>query len=49
LAGLKSAAYPEEKIYIVQNPQEAFEKIDTIPERGFPKVVLLENDLPDNY
>ncbi|MDR1108296.1 MAG: UDP-N-acetylmuramoyl-tripeptide--D-alanyl-D-alanine ligase [Spirochaetaceae bacterium] len=49
LAGLKSAAYPEEKIYIVQNPREAFEKIDTIPERGFPKVVLLENDLPDNY
>jgi UDP-N-acetylmuramoyl-tripeptide--D-alanyl-D-alanine ligase len=49
LAGLKSASYPEEKIYVVQNPQEAFKKIDAIPERGSPKVILLENDLPDNY
>jgi UDP-N-acetylmuramoyl-tripeptide--D-alanyl-D-alanine ligase len=49
LAGLKSAGYPEEKIYIAENLEEVFKKIDAIPARGLPKVVLLENDLPDNY
>ncbi|MDR2631502.1 MAG: UDP-N-acetylmuramoyl-tripeptide--D-alanyl-D-alanine ligase [Spirochaetaceae bacterium] len=49
LAGLKSAAYPEEKIYTAENLEAVFVKIDAIPAGGLPKVVLLENDLPDNY
>jgi UDP-N-acetylmuramoyl-tripeptide--D-alanyl-D-alanine ligase len=49
LAGLKSAGYPDEKIYVTENLKEAFKKIDTIPAKGLPKAVLLENDLPDNY
>jgi UDP-N-acetylmuramoyl-tripeptide--D-alanyl-D-alanine ligase len=49
LAGLKSADYPEEKIFIAENLEEVFTKIDAIPATGFSKVVLLENDLPDNY
>jgi UDP-N-acetylmuramoyl-tripeptide--D-alanyl-D-alanine ligase len=49
LAGLKSTDYPEEKIFVAANLEEVFAKIDTIPAKGLPKVVLLENDLPDNY
>ncbi|MDR1955434.1 MAG: UDP-N-acetylmuramoyl-tripeptide--D-alanyl-D-alanine ligase [Treponema sp.] len=49
LAGLRSVQYPEETIYIAEQVEEAFRKIDTIPAKGLPKVVLLENDLPDNY
>jgi UDP-N-acetylmuramoyl-tripeptide--D-alanyl-D-alanine ligase len=49
LAGLRSTGYPEEKIVITENLEEVFVKIDTIPAKGLPKVVLLENDLPDNY
>ncbi|MFP3089321.1 UDP-N-acetylmuramoyl-tripeptide--D-alanyl-D-alanine ligase [Treponema sp. TIM-1] len=49
LAGLKSVGYPEEKIYIAENLEEVFTKIDAIPAGRASKVVLLENDLPDNY
>lgn len=49
LGGLKSVGYPEEKIRVAENLDEAFKEINTIPAGGLPKVVLLENDLPDNY
>jgi UDP-N-acetylmuramoyl-tripeptide--D-alanyl-D-alanine ligase len=49
LAGLAGAAYPEEKIYTADNLEAAFKKIEAVPAGGLRKVVLLENDLPDNY
>ncbi|WP_010255998.1 Mur ligase family protein [Treponema primitia] len=49
LEGLKSGNYPEEKVFIAGTIEEAFRKIESINSKGFQKVVLLENDLPDNY
>jgi UDP-N-acetylmuramoyl-tripeptide--D-alanyl-D-alanine ligase len=48
LAGLNCAAYPKEKIFIAKNVAEAFEKVNSL-KAGKQKVVLIENDLPDNY
>lgn len=47
--GLKSVSFPEEKIKVVETLEQAFEAIDKIDAGGAQKVVLLENDLPDNY
>jgi UDP-N-acetylmuramoyl-tripeptide--D-alanyl-D-alanine ligase len=49
LAGLKGDAYPDEKIFIAENLTQAFEKVGAIGPGDAPKIVLLENDLPDNY
>ncbi|MFP3040960.1 UDP-N-acetylmuramoyl-tripeptide--D-alanyl-D-alanine ligase [Treponema primitia] len=49
LEGLKSGNYPEEKVFIAETIEEAFGKIESINSKEFQKVVLLENDLPDNY
>ncbi|MCI8999924.1 MAG: UDP-N-acetylmuramoyl-tripeptide--D-alanyl-D-alanine ligase [Clostridia bacterium] len=45
--GLKAKKYPEEKIYIAKNLEEAIQKMNQ--EITKDTVVLLENDLPDNY
>jgi UDP-N-acetylmuramoyl-tripeptide--D-alanyl-D-alanine ligase len=48
LAGLNGAAYPKEKVFTAKSVAEAFEKVNSI-KAGKQKVVLIENDLPDNY
>ena len=45
--GLIEAKYPEEKIYIAKNLDDALNKMNQIMDEK--SVVLLENDLPDNY
>ena len=47
--GLKAKGYPEEKIYVAKNLNEALAKVENIKTGGEKKIVLLENDLPDNY
>ncbi|MDR1020032.1 MAG: UDP-N-acetylmuramoyl-tripeptide--D-alanyl-D-alanine ligase [Synergistaceae bacterium] len=48
LAGLKSAAYSDDKIFTAASVAQAFEKVAAI-RAGRQKIVLIENDLPDNY
>lgn len=45
--GIKEKNYPESQVYIAQNLQEALNKMNSIITPN--SVVLLENDLPDNY
>ncbi len=45
--GIMEAKYPESKVYIAKNLQDALSKMNQIIDRN--SVVLLENDLPDNY
>lgn len=46
-AGLKEAGYPQEQYTVVRNFTEAMKHLNHITEPG--SIVLLENDLPDNY
>lgn len=46
-SGLKEMKYPESQVYIAKNLQEALSKMNSIITSD--SVVLLENDLPDNY
>ncbi len=46
--GLLSAGYPEEKIFVAKTIGEAMDKVYSM-KTDKKKVVLLENDLPDNY
>ncbi|NLC88257.1 MAG: UDP-N-acetylmuramoyl-tripeptide--D-alanyl-D-alanine ligase [Clostridiaceae bacterium] len=45
--GLKNKNYPENKIFIAKDLQEAIKKWGEFPIKE--TVILLENDLPDNY
>ncbi len=45
--GIKEKHYPESKVYIAENLQDALGKMNSIITKD--SVVLLENDLPDNY
>ena len=45
--GIKEKHYPESKVFIAKNLQEALSKMNEILTKD--SVVLLENDLPDNY
>lgn len=47
LDGLKTANYPEQQIYVVQDLAEAQQQLAKRLKPG--DVVLFENDLPDNY
>jgi UDP-N-acetylmuramoyl-tripeptide--D-alanyl-D-alanine ligase len=47
--GLVEAGFIKEKIHIVSNLQEGLKAVDSIKASGQEKVVLMENDLPDNY
>lgn len=47
--GLKEAGYPEEKTFVAKNLNEALAKCDILKTGGVKKIILLENDLPDNY
>ncbi|MBP3708441.1 MAG: UDP-N-acetylmuramoyl-tripeptide--D-alanyl-D-alanine ligase [Clostridia bacterium] len=48
LEGIQSKKYPEDKVFVVESPQEAMQKIVTLGIKD-KITVLLENDLPDNY
>ena len=45
--GIKEKHYPESNVYIAENLQDALSKMNSIITND--SVVLLENDLPDNY
>jgi UDP-N-acetylmuramoyl-tripeptide--D-alanyl-D-alanine ligase len=48
--GLRLAGFPDEKTDVAESPEQAFAKIERLGPNGLgPKVVLLENDLPDNF
>lgn len=46
--GLLEAGFAQNKMIVVDNLQEAFQMVNAIPGEK-PKVILIENDLPDNY
>lgn len=48
-AGLLDGNYDEKKIFVADTINEALEHVYAIPTDGRKKVILLENDLPDNY
>lgn len=45
--GLKDAGYPQNRIYIAKNLNDAFNKVNSII--GPNDVLLIENDLPDTF
>lgn len=47
LEGIKEKDYPADKFFMAKNLEEAFRKMNEIMDSN--SVVLLENDLPDNY
>ena len=47
--GLDNAAYPADKIFIADNIGEALTKAYGLNSHEQKKIILLENDLPDNY
>lgn len=47
--GLKEAGYSEKKTYVAHSLNDALAKTDTLKTGGLKKIILLENDLPDNY
>lgn len=47
--GLISAGYPEEKIFVADVLQDALSKAYEVSSEGKEKIILLENDLPDNF
>ncbi|MEG0615374.1 MAG: UDP-N-acetylmuramoyl-tripeptide--D-alanyl-D-alanine ligase [Oscillospiraceae bacterium] len=47
--GLLAKNYSAEKIYVAENLKDALDKVSSLKTGGQEKVVLLENDLPDNY
>lgn len=47
--GLLSQNYPEDKIYVADNIGEAVSKAYGLNTGDMKKIILLENDLPDNY
>jgi len=47
--GLKKSGYPEEKIFIANTFTEAINHAYAVNSKGERKIMLLENDLPDNY
>lgn len=46
--GLLEAGFPQNKMILVDTLQEAFQMVNAIPNEK-QKVILIENDLPDNY
>lgn len=49
LAGLLDAGYPREKIFVEHDLKAALKSVENIRTGGAQKIVLLENDLPDNF
>lgn len=47
--GLREAGYPEEKIYVADGLGDAITRAYGVNAMGREKIILLENDLPDNF
>jgi UDP-N-acetylmuramoyl-tripeptide--D-alanyl-D-alanine ligase len=47
--GVRSAGFPESRLFIVSDLSEGLAKVDAIKAPDQKKIILLENDLPDNY
>jgi UDP-N-acetylmuramoyl-tripeptide--D-alanyl-D-alanine ligase len=47
--GLADAGYPAEKVFVADSLLQGLAKVTRLDAGGRQKVVLLENDLPDNY
>lgn len=47
--GLISAGYDKDKIYIAESLNDAMTEVYGLTSEGKRKIILLENDLPDNY
>ncbi len=47
LSGIRETKYPEKNVFIAKNLQEALNQMNQVITKD--SVVLLENDLPDNY
>lgn len=45
--GLLAGGFPEENIYVAADLQDGLAHLDELP--AAPRIVLLENDLPDNF
>ena len=48
-AGLLDKKYPEDKIFVAGDINEALNHVYALNTQGQKKIILLENDLPDNY
>ena len=46
--GLLAGGFPEERIYVAATLQEGLNFVNNLPREG-ERIVLLENDLPDNF
>ncbi len=49
VSGAKAAGFDESKIYVARTFNDAMAFVNSINSNGKKKVVLLENDLPDNF
>ncbi len=47
--GLKTSGYQEENFYAAKTLDDALKHVDMLKTGGKKKIILLENDLPDNY
>ncbi len=47
--GLLDAGYPKEKIFVEHDLASALKSVENLRTGGVQKIVLLENDLPDNF
>ena len=48
--GLLAGGFPEEKIFVAETLQQGLAHLQGLsPDPGRPRIVLLENDLPDNF
>lgn len=47
--GVLAGGFPEEKTFVTADLQQALRIMDNTDSHGQKKIVLLENDLPDNY
>ena len=45
---LLSAGFPEERLFVVKTLQDGLAVLNALP-RAEKRIVLLENDLPDNF
>jgi UDP-N-acetylmuramoyl-tripeptide--D-alanyl-D-alanine ligase len=47
--GLLRAHYPESRLFVASTLGEGLSRLPAIDSGGRQRVILLENDLPDNY
>ena len=49
IGNLVDKKYPEDKIFVAGDINEALNHVYALNSQGKKKIILLENDLPDNY